>query len=69
MISYEEAFSQVMGEARVLPSESTTLADACGRVLSEDVAVDMDMPPFHKSAMDGYHAGKGICPGLCVSLK
>lgn len=63
MISYEEAFSQVMGEARVLPSESTTLADACGRVLSEDVAVDMDMPPFHKSAMDGYACRKGDLPG------
>ena len=46
MISYEEAFSRVMSEAKVLPAESTPLADACGRVLSEDVAIDMDMPPL-----------------------
>ena len=63
MISYEEAFSRVMSEAKVLPAESTPLADACGRVLSEDVAIDMDMPPFDKSAMDGYACRKRDLPG------
>jgi molybdopterin molybdotransferase len=34
--------------------ESTALADACGRVLARDVASDVDLPPFEKSAMDGF---------------
>jgi molybdopterin molybdotransferase len=34
--------------------EEVTLEDAHNRILREDVVADMDMPPFHKSAMDGY---------------
>ena len=30
------------------------LDDALGRVLAEDVAADRDLPPFDRSAMDGY---------------
>ena len=30
------------------------LADALGLVLAHDVAADVDMPPFNKSAMDGF---------------
>lgn len=30
------------------------LLSACGRVLAEDVESSMDIPPFAKSAMDGY---------------
>ncbi|WP_346864366.1 molybdopterin molybdotransferase MoeA [uncultured Draconibacterium sp.] len=35
-------------------TEEVALEDAYNRVLREDVLADMDMPPFHKSAMDGY---------------
>ncbi|MEZ5106318.1 MAG: molybdopterin molybdotransferase MoeA [Draconibacterium sp.] len=34
--------------------EEIELKDALNRVLQEDILADMDMPPFHKSAMDGY---------------
>ncbi|MCA1760073.1 MAG: molybdopterin molybdotransferase MoeA, partial [Bacteroidales bacterium] len=34
--------------------EEISLKDAFGRVIQEDVLADSDMPPFHKSAMDGY---------------
>src|SRR3954452_2962112 len=37
-----------------LPPEPTPLTGALGRVLAEDVASDLDMPPFDKSMMDGY---------------
>ncbi len=35
-------------------SEEVALPQAGGRVLAEDVFSDLDMPPFDKSAMDGY---------------
>lgn len=35
-------------------TEEVALENAFNRVLREDVIADMDMPPFHKSAMDGY---------------
>uniref|UniRef100_UPI003217AAA1 molybdopterin molybdotransferase MoeA n=1 Tax=uncultured Draconibacterium sp. TaxID=1573823 RepID=UPI003217AAA1 len=35
-------------------TEEVALKDAFNRILQEDVLADMDMPPFHKSAMDGY---------------
>lgn len=34
--------------------EEIHLKDAFGRILQEDVLADTDMPPFHKSSMDGY---------------
>lgn len=34
--------------------EEVSLEQAYNRVLRQDVFADMDMPPFHKSAMDGY---------------
>lgn len=38
----------------VFKSEEVELTKAVGRVLQEPIIADMDMPPFHKSAMDGY---------------
>jgi len=63
MIPFEEAFAMVMGRARVLESEAVGLRDAFGRILAEDVASDMDMPPFDKSAMDGYACRREDLPG------
>ncbi|HUW60100.1 MAG TPA: gephyrin-like molybdotransferase Glp [Candidatus Bathyarchaeia archaeon] len=54
MISFEEAYRIVMESARLLGSEHVSLPESLHRVLAEDVASDMDMPPFNKSAMDGY---------------
>ena len=54
MLPFQEALEIVLNSARPLGAERILLADATGRVLAEDVASDMDMPPFNKSAMDGY---------------
>jgi molybdopterin molybdotransferase len=35
-------------------TELIELKDTFNRVLQEDIFADADMPPFHKSAMDGY---------------
>lgn len=38
----------------VRKSETIALSDSCGRILTEDVCADQDVPPFHRSAYDGY---------------
>ena len=54
MIPFATALEIVMNSARTLGSEQVDISDALGRILEQDVKSDMDMPPFDKSAMDGY---------------
>lgn len=54
MISYEHAYELMMSAAKPLDTECVPLRQALHRVLAQDVVSDSDMPPFHKSAMDGY---------------
>ncbi|KPL23935.1 MAG: hypothetical protein AMJ75_04955 [Phycisphaerae bacterium SM1_79] len=54
MIPFEKAFEIVLDSARPLGTERVDITSAAGRVLAEDVKSDIDMPPFNKSAMDGY---------------
>ena len=54
MISYEKAFEIIINSAFTLEKESVELAHCLNRVLAEDIKSDIDMPPFNKSAMDGY---------------
>ncbi|HET9716379.1 MAG TPA: gephyrin-like molybdotransferase Glp [Pseudolabrys sp.] len=49
-----EALSLVLADAKPLPSESVVLADALGRVLTEDLVARRTQPPAAVSAMDGY---------------
>jgi len=54
MITPDEALEVVLGKAPRLPAAEVPLAEAVGGVLAEAVASDLDLPPFDKSAMDGY---------------
>jgi len=54
MILYEEALKIISNCANPLASEKIKLEESLGRVLATDVYSDMDMPPFNKSAVDGY---------------
>ncbi len=54
MITYKQAYNIVISSARSLSAEKVALPDSIGRILAHDIAADMDMPPFDKSAMDGY---------------
>jgi molybdopterin molybdotransferase len=54
MISFEEAYDTVMQYAIPLGIEEVRLDELVNRVIAEDIVSDMDMPPFDKSAMDGY---------------
>ncbi len=55
MLTPKEALERILGEAKVTGEvEEVPLRDAIGRVLARDVRSDVDLPPFEKSAMDGY---------------
>lgn len=54
MITYEEALEIVKTNTHLLAAEKVAMMKSLNRVLREDVLSDMNMPPFDKSAMDGY---------------
>jgi len=58
MISTEEAYRIVTGNARETGTEIISFRDALGRILAEDVISDTDMPPFNRSAVDGFACRK-----------
>lgn len=58
MILFEEAL-EIIGKCAVpLGTETVALGESAGRILAMDVFSDMDMPPFDKSAVDGYACRK-----------
>ncbi len=54
MISFEEAYSIVINNSSATTIERVPINHSLQRVLAEDIIADMDMPPFDKSAVDGY---------------
>jgi len=55
LMPYEEALEKVMKAASwKLPTEEIAVKSSGGRVLREDIKAGFDIPPFDKSAMDGY---------------
>ena len=54
MIEMDDAIRIVMENTRPIDKIRVGLDDVLGRVLSEDVRSDIDMPPFDKALMDGY---------------
>ncbi len=54
MISMEEAI-KILNQVPVKPqTEKIDLDHVLGRILAQDIISGIDMPPFNKSAMDGY---------------
>jgi molybdopterin molybdotransferase len=54
MIQFEEALAIILHHAICLESETVEMTASLGRVLAADVRSDMDMPPFDKTAVDGF---------------
>jgi molybdopterin molybdotransferase len=55
MITLDQAIDIILSEVRIIAkSEKVNLWDSLGRVLATDVVSDMNMPPFDKTAVDGY---------------
>jgi molybdopterin molybdotransferase len=61
--SLEEAQVLVLERVERLPAESVPIEAAAGRVLAEDAAARVDLPPFASSAMDGYAVRASDAPG------
>jgi len=68
VIPVERALEIVLAHTPSLPSEEVLLTQALGRVLAEDVPSDVDMPPFDRSAMDGYALRAGDTSAAPVVL-
>lgn len=58
MISIEEAYDLIIQHAGDMPVEKIPFTESPDRILAEDILSDIDMPPFDKSAMDGYACRK-----------
>lgn len=54
MIGVDEAYRIVLENVSTLPPKTVDIRDAVGLCLADDVVSDIDMPPFDKSAMDGF---------------
>lgn len=54
MIKFEEAVNIVSDIKKKLSFEIINLEDCLNRVLGEDIISDINMPPFNKSAVDGF---------------
>ncbi len=54
MITFNSAIEIVLSNSLKYEGEFIPLSEALGRVLAQPVYADRDMPPFDKSAVDGY---------------
>ncbi|MFW9788907.1 MAG: molybdopterin molybdotransferase MoeA, partial [Candidatus Thorarchaeota archaeon] len=55
LVSHEEALEHILSNAGEIDRvETIVVSDAIGRVLAEDITADRSVPPFDRSAMDGY---------------
>lgn len=58
MIDFEIALNIVLESTVKLDTENVSIEESINRVLAEDVKSDIEMPPFNKSAMDGFACRK-----------
>ena len=54
MLRIAEASERILADIRPLEIESIPLRQSLGRVLAEDIAATVTMPPWSNSSMDGY---------------
>jgi molybdopterin molybdotransferase len=54
MIAVDRALEIVLSRALPLVGEEIDFTDAPGRILRQDVTADTDLPPFRRSAVDGF---------------
>jgi molybdopterin molybdotransferase len=70
MLSVEEALAVVLRHVPRLGTEDVALDQSLGRVLGEDAASDVDLPPFDRAAMDGFalRAADAAQPGAVLRV-
>jgi molybdopterin molybdotransferase len=69
MISVDEALEKVLREIDPLPAEEVSLRQAHGRCLAQEIRAAADMPPFDRSAMDGYAIRREDVAGAPAELR
>src|SRR5215213_350096 len=69
MIPISEAIEIIERETVALPAETIDLEDSTGRILAENIAADMDLPPFDRSQMDGFAVRSDDVKNAPVKLK
>ena len=68
LLPVTEARARMLAEIAALPAETVLIADAIGRVLTQDVLAVRDQPPFAASAMDGWAVRAADCPGTLAII-
>ncbi len=64
LLAVDEALARLLRRARPTAPETVSLVDATGRALvAREVIVDLDVPGFANSAMDGYAVRAADTPG------
>jgi len=67
MVGVEQALKTILENTDVLKTETIPFRSAYGYTIAEDVFADSDIPPYNKSAMDGYAVKSGsIADGITV---
>ncbi|MFZ4398680.1 MAG: gephyrin-like molybdotransferase Glp [Bacteroidales bacterium] len=54
MIAFEDALKIVLDSAQTIQTEKLELLNTLDRILATDIFSDVNMPPFDKSAVDGF---------------
>lgn len=69
MIKYEVALKHILRNSRLLPVEKIRIENSMDRVLREDIYSKIEMPPFDKSAVDGYAVRSRDASKVSVKLE
>lgn len=54
LVPIKDAQQKILDSVTTMPTETISLADACGRTLAVGCTSDIDIVPFDNSAMDGF---------------
>ncbi len=54
LLNVDDALAQILSDIQQLDAETVALAESLDRVIADDIASPLDLPPFDNSAMDGY---------------
>lgn len=66
MISLEEAIEKLESRVKPLKAEEISVLKSYGRILRENIRSPLSIPPFDRSAMDGYAVKAADLPGASV---
>ncbi|MGC8639368.1 MAG: gephyrin-like molybdotransferase Glp [Isosphaeraceae bacterium] len=69
MLTIAEALALVIEQAKPLPAEDRALREVRGCRLAEEVAADLDQPPFTRSLVDGFAVRSTDLKGKTRRLK